>query len=133
MLAVSSPSDSKEECILDSETCFKNDYFKLKPQMTDEFDNQTYTKIWVVWIPLTFQNLTSLVIIISLTLIGTIYVWVLGTWKSCRCALCKGEYNSLTKLAEGGFSSVFKVKDRSENVFVLKKTQMKDITDLDFV
>mmetsp|Transcript_33418 Transcript_33418/g.32464 ORF Transcript_33418/g.32464 Transcript_33418/m.32464 type:complete len:131 (+) Transcript_33418:594-986(+) len=70
--------------------------------------------------------------ILVLTLIGTVYVWILSTRKSCKCRLCKGEFVLEECIASGGFGQVYLIhKGQEKEKFILKKLDMNDITELD--
>ena len=64
----------------------------------------------VITIPLTWTNIVSLAFIISLTILGAVYIWVLTTKKQCRCRLCTKELILDECIAEGGFGAVYIVK-----------------------
>ena len=69
--------------------------------------NSTYYKITILKIPLSYANLVSFIVIILLTIIGSVYVWILGTRKFCRCSICTNEYILEKKIGVGGFSNVY--------------------------
>eukprot|EP00347_Sterkiella_histriomuscorum_P013901 403362923 len=121
-------------------------------------------KVKVLKIPLNWQNILTLCLIIVLTVIGTIYIWILSTQKHCQCRLCRKEFILLESIGEGGFGAVYlvqkpiskskffnnqtetqsaktslplKIQDSNfmeqPQKYILKKLEMKDITDLERV
>ena len=92
-----------------------------------------------------------------LTIIGTVYIWILSTQRHCKCKLCRQEFIIDEAIAEGGFGAVYlvhkpvskkqlfksKIQHLASNKesamieapqkFILKKLEMKDITELDQV
>ena len=77
-----------------------------------------------------------------LTIIGTIYIWVLSTKKNCTCKLCKREIELVESIGEGGFGAVYLVQKKSNSglnwnkltqKFILKKLEMKDLNELERV
>ena len=86
-------------------------------------------------IPLTMQNILTLLLIVVLTVIGTVYIWVLSTKKHCQCRLCRQEFLLEDCVAEGGFGAVYLIHRRNQpsQRYILKKLEMKDITELDKV
>lgn len=67
--------------------------------------------------------------------------------KHCKCKLCKKEFIIDENIAEGGFGSVYivhkpvsklrlfksEINQTTPQKYILKKLEMKDITDLDGV
>lgn len=91
-----------------------------------------FYKIKVLKIPLNFQTVLSITILLILIVLGTIYLFKILSTRYCRCKLCTAVYQMGENLAEGGFSSVFMAtKTRTGEKFVLKKIAMKDFTDID--
>ena len=46
----------------------------------------------VLTIPLNLTNILSLALIVTLTLVGTVYIIVLYSKRRCECRLCKREF-----------------------------------------
>jgi hypothetical protein len=46
----------------------------------------------VAKLPLTTPNIVALSVLTVFAIIGAVYVWILGTRKSCGCKLCRGDY-----------------------------------------
>lgn len=86
----------------------------------------------VLKIPLTLHNVLALSLIVVLTLIGTVYIWVLSTRKHCACRLCTKELVIEECVGEGGFGAVYLVSRGSER-YILKKLEMRDLTELEKV
>jgi hypothetical protein len=91
----------------------------------------------VLKIRLTVQNILTLFLIILLTIIGTVYIWILSTKKRCTCRLCKKEYDLNECIGEGGFGAIFLVtRTQQKGVvgkYILKKLEMKDLNELEKV
>lgn len=72
-----------------------------------------------------------------LSIIGTVYIWVLYTRKYCRCRLCTKEFTVGECKGSGGFGAVYLIKKTLQNgqdlTYILKKLEMDDITELDKV
>jgi len=86
----------------------------------------------VLKIPLTVHNVLALSLIVILTLIGTLYIWVLSTRKHCVCRLCTKEIVIEECVGEGGFGAVYLVSRGNER-YILKKVEMRDLTELEKV
>jgi hypothetical protein len=46
----------------------------------------------VLTIPLNLTNILSLALIVTLTIVGTVYIIVLYSKRRCECRLCKREF-----------------------------------------
>ncbi|TNV79553.1 hypothetical protein FGO68_gene9858 [Halteria grandinella] len=89
----------------------------------------------VLKIPLTLQNILTLVLIVLLTIIGTVYIWILSTKTRCACRLCRKDFELHENIGEGGFGAIFLVtraKQLSEK-YILKKLEMRDLNELEKV
>lgn len=85
-------------------------------------------------IPLTVQNILSLTLIVTLTIVGTVYIMVLISKKRCSCKLCTKEIVLEENLGEGGFGAIFKVKKATTGQeYILKKLEMRDLNELEAV
>lgn len=88
-------------------------------------------------IPLTLSNILTLALIVVLTLIGTVYIWVLSTRKHCTCRLCTKDIEIGECVGEGGFGAVYlvtkKLTDGAKLQYILKKLEMQDLTELEKV
>ena len=95
-------------------------------------EDLSFYKVKILKIPLSFENVLAFIVILVLTILGTVYLYKILSTQRCRCKLCNGIYEIDESLADGGFSSVFKAfKRRTGQLFVLKKIDMKHITDID--
>ena len=94
---------------------------------------QEVEEVAVLTIPLTYTNIMSLALIVVLTIIGTLYVWILSTKKHCRCRLCTKEVVLQECIGEGGFGAVFIVENKDKKRFILKKLEMKELNELEKV
>ena len=92
-------------------------------------------KVPVITIPLTWTNIISIGLLLSLTFLGAVYLWVVTTKKQCRCRLCTKELILDDCVGEGGFGAVYIVKKTLPNnqiqKFILKKLEMKDLHELE--
>eukprot|EP00927_Polykrikos_kofoidii_P032935 TRINITY_DN27916_c0_g1_i1.p1 TRINITY_DN27916_c0_g1~~TRINITY_DN27916_c0_g1_i1.p1 ORF type:complete len:705 (-),score=135.83 TRINITY_DN27916_c0_g1_i1:123-2189(-) len=78
------------------------------------------------------DNIAALILISSLSILGTIYLWKICTRRNCSCRLCRNQYRTLHLLGSGGYGSVYLV-DRLEDHarFVSKKIPIREITEAD--
>lgn len=92
----------------------------------------------VLTIPLNLTNILSLALIVTLTLVGTVYIIVLYSKRRCECRLCKREFTIDSCVGEGGFGAVYIVtkampEGGTTGKYVLKKIEMADLNELEKV
>ena len=89
----------------------------------------------VLKIPLSLSNILAIVVIVSLTLLGTVHLWLLSTRRTCRCPLCKNAYEIEENIGSGGFANVYLARraNEPERRLILKKMALEDITEIDRV
>jgi hypothetical protein len=63
--------------------------------------------VQVLKIPLNWTNILTILLIVVLCIIGTIYIWILSTKKRCKCKLCLKEYELDECIGSGGFGAVY--------------------------
>jgi hypothetical protein len=68
--------------------------------------NQTKNNNFVITIELNHLNIISLSILFILIVLGSYYLWKIGTRPICYCKMCKEEFIIKEKLSEGGFGEV---------------------------
>jgi len=74
----------------------------------------------------------AFLILIILAGVGTCHLIRITTRRTCNCKLCLSIYELGKNIADGGFSSVFLAKKpATDEIFVLKMINMKDISEID--
>jgi hypothetical protein len=141
---------------LSSDSDHPNGVRNLMESNVRHSNDESDENVPVLKIPLNTKNILTLSLIVVLTIIGTVYIWILSTQKHCKCKLCKKEFIIDSSIAEGGFGAVYLVHkpiskakffqtrmsqitmnakkeeaERRKEQYILKKLEMKDITDLD--
>eukprot|EP00357_Protocruzia_adherens_P012247 CAMPEP_0115003950 /NCGR_PEP_ID=MMETSP0216-20121206/18918_1 /TAXON_ID=223996 /ORGANISM="Protocruzia adherens, Strain Boccale" /LENGTH=445 /DNA_ID=CAMNT_0002369857 /DNA_START=176 /DNA_END=1513 /DNA_ORIENTATION=- len=104
----------------------------VKQFITEEEIEAKMNRPGYLTIPLTYENIASIGLILFLTLLGSVYLFLLFTRRQCNCKVCRGKYNIIHSLGAGGYGEVFLANPQSsEDEVVLKKMLMDDITEAD--
>ena len=87
----------------------------------------------VLSLPLSGVNIAAILVLLTFSCLGCIFLWKLVTRRKCNCKLCAGDYTIKSVIGSGGYGQVFTVTRSSDRkVLVLKKIGVDDITDANF-
>uniref|UniRef100_A0A7S2JXS4 non-specific serine/threonine protein kinase n=1 Tax=Zooxanthella nutricula TaxID=1333877 RepID=A0A7S2JXS4_9DINO len=81
---------------------------------------------------MSYDNIAALSVILSLSILGAIYLWKICTRRRCLCRVCQNQYRQMRLIGSGGYGSVYLVERLHDGVqFVSKKILVRDITEVD--